>query len=213
MSQCGDRVQCAITEKFQPKFASDVVRYAARNTGANENICQLRCSFGQRSDDQITTREMFHATRFGHRNCDVNNSWERLHVYRRANLICIIHAVLQTDHCGIRPNELSHFCRGRCRIVCFNAEKNERTILNGAHFDCCPGPDLLLAVQFIENETFEVNCICERLSSDENSRRARPGEHSAEITAHRARANNCNSRPFSSFAHQLFFGSTTCFRS
>src|SRR5262249_24826218 len=41
------------------------------------------------------------------------------------------------------------------------------------------------------------------LSSDKNSRRARAGEHSAEIPAHRASAYDCNSRPFSSFAHEL----------
>jgi hypothetical protein len=56
-------------------------------------------------------------------------------------------------------------------------------------------------VQFIENKTFQVNCVSEVFSSDENSGRARAGKHSAEIPTYRARAYDCNSRPFSSVAH------------
>jgi hypothetical protein len=46
-----------------------------------------------------------------------------------------------------------------------------------------------------------MNRINEMFSPDENSWRARAGEHSAKITTDRARAYDCNSRPFSSFAH------------
>jgi hypothetical protein len=56
-------------------------------------------------------------------------------------------------------------------------------------------------VQFIENKTFRVNCVSEVFSPDENSRRASAGKHSAEIPTYRACAYDCNSRPFSSFAH------------
>jgi hypothetical protein len=38
-------------------------------------------------------------------------------------------------------------------------------------------------------------------SPDENNRRASAGKHSAEKAAYRARAYDCNSRPFSSVAH------------
>src|SRR5215468_8763557 len=41
-------------------------------------------------------------------------------------------------------------------------------------------------------------------SSDENRRRACASKHSAEIATHRAGTYDCNSRPFSSFSHQLF---------
>src|SRR4030095_15431836 len=108
-----DRVQCAITKQLQPEFAFDIAGHPARNTRANEKICQLRCSFGRRSDDEITTCEMFHATGFGHRYRDVNDGWHRHHIPRSADLIRIIDAVLQTNYCGIWPNEWSHLCRGR----------------------------------------------------------------------------------------------------
>ena len=89
VSQRGDRVQRAITQELQPEFSFDVLGYSTRNTGANENIGQVRCSFGRRSDDQITACEMFHATGFGHRHRDVNGSWYGRHVRHCANLIAL----------------------------------------------------------------------------------------------------------------------------
>jgi hypothetical protein len=56
-------------------------------------------------------------------------------------------------------------------------------------------------VQFIENKTFRNNCVSEMFSPDENRGRASAGKHSAEIATYRTRAYDCNSRPFSSFAH------------
>jgi hypothetical protein len=56
-------------------------------------------------------------------------------------------------------------------------------------------------VQSIENKTFRVNGVSEVFSPDENRGRACAGKHAAEIAAYRARAYDCSSRPFSSFAH------------
>src|SRR4030095_6074883 len=58
-----------------------------------------------------------------------------------------------------------------------------------------------------------ITCINKVFSSDENSRRASAGKHSAEIPTHRAGAYDCNPRPFSSLAHSLSLGGTTFFRS
>jgi hypothetical protein len=144
---------------------------------------------------------MFHATGFGHGRRDVNDGWQGRDVRRSPNLIRIIDAVLQANYRGIWPNEWSHLCRGRRRIVRFDAEKDERAISNSAHLDCRRSPDSLLAVQFIEDKAFRVNCVSEVFSPDENRRRTRASKHSAEIPTYRARAYDCNSRPFSSFAH------------
>src|SRR5215831_7594054 len=58
-------------------------------------------------------------------------------------------------------------------------------------------------MQCIENKPFRVNCVSKMFSPDENSGRASAGKHSAEIPTYRARAYDCNTRPFSGFAHQL----------
>jgi hypothetical protein len=60
---------------------------------------------------------------------------------------------------------------------------------------CRFGSDSLLAFRFIQKKTVRIHCVSEMFSPDENSRRARTGEHSPEITAHRAGTDNCNSRP------------------
>src|SRR5262249_44626038 len=144
LAQCGDRVQRAVAQKLQPEFAFNVVRDSAWNTGANEKICQVRCSFGGRSDDQITTREMFHATGFGHRHRDVNDRWYGNDVGSSANLIGIVDAVLQTNYRRIWPNELSDLCCGRSGIVRFDAKQNQRAISDRADVGCRPGPDSIL---------------------------------------------------------------------
>jgi hypothetical protein len=56
-------------------------------------------------------------------------------------------------------------------------------------------------MQFIEDKAFRVNCVSEVFSSNENCGRIRAGKHSAEISTYRACADDCHSRPFSSFAH------------
>src|SRR4029450_13216843 len=98
------------------------------------------------SDDYVPGREMFHAPGFGYGYCDVNDSRHGRHVRHRANFIRIIDAVLQTNHCGIWPNEWSHLSRGRRRIVGFDTEKNKLAVSNCAHLDCRGGPDSLRAI-------------------------------------------------------------------
>src|SRR5215211_1492010 len=155
---------------------------------------------------------MFHTTGFGHRYRDVNGSWHGGHIRHSANLVRIIHTVLQTNHRRVRPNEWSHMGRSFRRIVGFDAEQNERAISNGAHLNRRGGFDSLLAFRFVENKTLRVNCVSEALPSDENHRRASAGKHSAEIPTYRARSYDCNSRPFSSFAHWLCFGGASSFK-
>jgi hypothetical protein len=144
---------------------------------------------------------MFHAAGLRHRYRDVNDSWDHRHIRHNANLIRIIHTVLQANYYCVRPNEWCHLFRRRRCIVGFDAEKDERAISNGTHLDCCRCPDSLLAVQFIEDKAFRVNCVSEVFSPDENYGRTRAGKHSAEISTYRACADDCHSRPFSSFAH------------
>src|SRR5205085_1409128 len=152
-------------------------------------------------NDQIATREMFNAPRFRRRHGDVNCGGYGGDIRCGANAIGIVDAVLQTHHCRIRREKRSHlFCGGRS-IVCFEAKKNQRAILNRAHLDTCLDRDSLLALRFVENKAFRINCVSEMLSPDENSRRARACEHSAKITSYRTRAYHCNSRPIWSFAH------------
>ena len=156
---------------------------------------------------------MLHAARLGYGHGDINRRWYHNHVRRRANLICIIDAVLQTNYCGIWPNKCSHLSRSRQRIVCLDAKKNQRAISDGAHIDRGINLDSLLVIGLIENKTSRGNRVGEMFSPNEDRRCARAGEHSTKIASHRAGADHCNSWPLWSFAHSLSLGSTTCRKS
>jgi hypothetical protein len=137
----------------------------------------------------------------------------RARCFTRPDFGRIIDAIMQAHYYRVGPNKFGHFCRDTRRIVRFNAEKNQRAISNGAQVGRRVGPDSFLALQFINDQTFRTNRVSEMFSSDENSRRARAGEHSTKIPAHCASADDCNSRPFSRFAHYFSSGSATCFKS
>ena len=156
---------------------------------------------------------MLHPARFGHRYSNVNCGRHSDDVRCSPNAIGIIDAVLQANHDRARLKKPSHLFRHRRSVVCFHAKKNYRTIPNRAHLDCRRHRDSLLALQFIENKAFGINCVSEMFSTDENSRRARTGKHATKITTHSARAYDCNSWPFFNFAHWLSLGSTTWFKS
>src|SRR5262249_3032873 len=144
VSQRRDRVQRAITEELHPKFAFNVIREAKGYTGANDNTCKVRSSLGT-TDHHISARRMSRATTCLPRHRYVNDSWHGRHVRCSANLIPIIHAVLQTNHCRIGSNEWRHFSRGSRRIISLDAQENERALSNSSHLDRRPSADSLPA--------------------------------------------------------------------
>src|SRR6266851_2132645 len=112
-----------------------------------------------------------------------------------ANFFRVVHAVLQTDQSCGGGKQRGERARRRFSVRRFHAEKNYVGAARGFQFGGSLHAHRFLELQGVQQQTVLSNGFHERSAADHHDGRTGSRQHSAEITADRARAHHRDARP------------------
>src|SRR6266571_3672412 len=194
-SERGDGIQRAIPDQLGPELALNVLGNSAGHVCSRKERRNSFCFFAPRSYHKDPAPDVLHPARFRHRGADVNDRRKSLNRSRSPDLFHIVDTVLQAQDQGIRSKQWGQRAGCRCVVRRLHRKKDNFRASNRVKVRGGFYAHALLKLQSIKEQSILFHRLDKGGAPDHHDRRTRTRQQPAEVSAHRAGANDGNFGP------------------